>query len=63
MWVHEVGIRNSGGYKGGVGKSVWCKKYYDFGENIFFYQFRGSTPSFVKPLGWQVGPPWGVQWA
>jgi hypothetical protein len=25
-------------------------------EIFFFYQFRGSPPTFVKSLGWQVEP-------
>lgn len=37
----------------------------DFGEIFFsfwveifsFFQFRGSPPPFVEPLGWQMGPP------
>ena len=44
-----------GGFKGWIDESFWCKKN-NFGGNIFLLSISGSTPFFVKPLDWQVGP-------
>ena len=51
MRVQEVG-RWMTGVKG---IKIWV-------ETSSFYQFRGSTPSFIEPLPWKVGPLWGVRW-
>ena len=34
--------------QGWADESPWCKKYYDFGRNIFLLSKNGSSSSFVK---------------
>ena len=51
--AHLYTMKSTKWVQGWLDKSAWCKK----SETFSFYQFLRSIPSFVKPLGCQVGPP------